>query len=107
MTMEKQVVSIFAGTNGYLDDMPIENIRRFEREFLEFMEFKHPEMLQTIAEAKDLNEQTTATLKSIIETFKTCSSLRSQHLLQHRDALNISTEQPCQHSAKSAGASPA
>jgi F-type H+-transporting ATPase subunit alpha len=70
MPMEKQVVSIFAGTNGYLDDVPLEHIRRFEREFLELMEVKHADLLRTIAETKDLSEATTSTLKGILEAFK-------------------------------------
>ena len=70
MPMEKQVVSLFAGTNGYLDDIPLEHIQRFEREFLEAMELKHPEILRAIAEAKDLSDDTTAALKSVIENFK-------------------------------------
>ncbi len=70
MSMEKQVVSIFAGTNGYLDDIPLEHIQRFEQEFLEYMEVKHGEILRAIAETKDLDEKTTAALKGVIASFK-------------------------------------
>ncbi len=70
MSMEKQVVSIFAGTNGYLDDIPLEHIQRFEQEFLEYMEVKHGEILHAISETKDLDEKTTAALKGVIASFK-------------------------------------
>ena len=70
MTMEMQVVSIFAGTNGYLDDVPLEHIQRFEREFLEVVELKHADVLHKIAETKDLSDETTASIKGILENFK-------------------------------------
>ena len=70
MSMEKQVVSIFAGTNGYLDDVPLEHIQRFEREFLEYIEVKHGEILRAIAETKDLDDKATAVLKGVIESYK-------------------------------------
>ncbi|HWP82950.1 MAG TPA: F0F1 ATP synthase subunit alpha [Bacteroidota bacterium] len=57
MPVEKQVVSIFIGTNGYLDEIPLEDVQRFEREFLEMMELKHNDLLVAIAEQKDLTEE--------------------------------------------------
>jgi F-type H+-transporting ATPase subunit alpha len=69
MSVEKQVVSMFAGTNGFLDEIPVEQVARFEKEFLELMELKHADLLQVVAEKKDLSEETTATLKSILRTF--------------------------------------
>ena len=45
MPVEKQVVSLFAGTNGYLDEIPLDQVRRYERELLEMMELKHAELL--------------------------------------------------------------
>jgi F-type H+-transporting ATPase subunit alpha len=69
MTVAKQVASIFAGTNGYLDEIPVEEVGRFETEFLEMMELKHPEILQEIAEKKDLSEELTGKLKSVLQQF--------------------------------------
>jgi len=69
MPVEKQVVSIFAGTNGYLDEIPVEHVERFEREFLEMMELKHADMLQAIAEAKDLTDDLVNVLKTILRQF--------------------------------------
>jgi F-type H+-transporting ATPase subunit alpha len=45
MPVEEQVVSIFAGTKGYLDDVPVSEVRRFENELLEFMRSRHGGML--------------------------------------------------------------
>jgi F-type H+-transporting ATPase subunit alpha len=67
--VEKQVVSIFAGTNGYLDEVPLEQVLRFERELLERMELKHPDILLIIAEKKDLSADTTDRLKKILREF--------------------------------------
>ena len=67
--VEKQVVSIFVGTNGYLDELPLEQLRRFEREFLEMMELKYPDILGEIAEKKDLSGDVTQKLHSIAKQF--------------------------------------
>jgi len=69
MTVAQQVASIFAGTNGYLDEIPAEEVGRFETEFLEVMELKHPDILQEIAEKKDMSEDLTARLKKVLQQF--------------------------------------
>jgi len=69
MPVEKQVASIFAGTNGYLDEIPLEQVQRFEKEFLEMLELKHADLLQAIAEKKDLTDDITARLKTILRAF--------------------------------------
>src|SRR5438105_4430438 len=48
MPVEEQVVSIFAGTNGYLDDVPVADVRRFETELLDFVRTRHNDILNTI-----------------------------------------------------------
>ncbi|HMQ78616.1 MAG TPA: F0F1 ATP synthase subunit alpha [Ignavibacteria bacterium] len=67
--VEKQVVILFAGTNGYLDEIPLNEVRRFEREFLETMELKHKDILETISGTGDLNEDTVVKLKQILDGF--------------------------------------
>ena len=69
MAFEKQVVSIFAGTNGFLDELPVTSVQRFEKEFLEFMEFKHRDILDEIFRTKDLSEETQEKLINIIKEF--------------------------------------
>jgi len=69
MPVEKQVVVIFAGTNGYLDDIPLEHVRRFEKEFLEMMETRHSKVLQEIATTKDLGDSLAEQLHAITREF--------------------------------------
>jgi F-type H+-transporting ATPase subunit alpha len=69
MEVEKQVVSIFAGTNGYLDEIPLEKVERFEKELLEMMDLKHAALLEEIAMKKDLTPEILATLKGLLREF--------------------------------------
>ncbi|HKU29708.1 F0F1 ATP synthase subunit alpha [Arthrobacter sp. NyZ413] len=67
--VEDQVVSIWAGTNGYLDDVPVEDINRFEAEFLEHL--KHTSsILTTLAQTNVLDDDTLEALKTAIVSFK-------------------------------------
>src|SRR5437870_13887644 len=50
--VERQVAIIFAGTNGYLDDIPLSEVRRFETELFTFLETRHANILSGIAEKK-------------------------------------------------------
>jgi F-type H+-transporting ATPase subunit alpha len=72
--VEKQVVSIFIGTNGYLDELPLQHVQRFELELLEMMELKHKALLNEIAEKKDLSDELQqkihAIAKEFVSTFK-------------------------------------
>jgi len=70
MPVEKQVVSLYTGTKGYLDDIPVEDVRRFEREFLSFLEAEHADILKEIKEKKDLTDEIENRLKQAIESFK-------------------------------------
>lgn len=69
MSVEKQVVSIFVGTNGYLDEIPLEDVQRFEKELLEMVEMKHQDVLVEIAEKKDLTDALQQKLHSIAKDF--------------------------------------
>ncbi|MBI4547037.1 MAG: F0F1 ATP synthase subunit alpha [Ignavibacteriae bacterium] len=67
--VEKQVVSIFVGTSGYLDEIPLEQVQRFEREFNEMMELRHRDVLDAIANTKDLSEEISQKLHAIAKEF--------------------------------------
>lgn len=67
--VEDQVVSIWAGTNGYLDEVPVEDILRFEREFLEHLRHS-TEILTTLAQTNKLEDSTVEALKTSIVDFK-------------------------------------
>jgi len=69
MGFEEQVVSIFAGVNGYLDAIPVQDVVRFERAFLTEMKTRHAEVLDTIRTEKDLSDATRARLTEILDAF--------------------------------------
>jgi F-type H+/Na+-transporting ATPase subunit alpha len=69
MPVEKQVVSMYAGTNGYLDPIPVEHVQRYESELLAMMDLKHADVLKGIADSKDLSPQIVEQLNSILKDF--------------------------------------
>jgi len=69
MPVEKQVVSLFAGTNGYLDEVPLEHVARYERELLELMDLKYADLLGSISGTKDLGTDITQRLKDVLRQF--------------------------------------
>ena len=83
--VENQVVSIWAGGNGYLDDVPIEDVGRFESEFLEYLKRQHAGILQTIRESLDLSEDTITALKDAIEEFRRVFETSTGELLSGED----------------------
>ncbi len=70
MPFEEQVASIFAGVNGFLDDIPVEKVRPFEAGFLEFLRRERSEILKGIREKKALDDDLTNALKKAVEDFK-------------------------------------
>jgi F-type H+-transporting ATPase subunit alpha len=70
MPVEEQVVSIFLGTKGHLDSVPVEDVRRFETEFLDHMRAAHDGILKEIRETKQLPEETEDKLTDVINQFK-------------------------------------
>ncbi len=69
MPVEEQVASIFAGVRGFTDDIPLDEMDRFEQEFLEFMRTRHAETLSAIADEKKLSDELTEKLKGILTDF--------------------------------------
>jgi F-type H+-transporting ATPase subunit alpha len=67
--VEDQTVSIWAGTRGKLDAVPVEDVRRFEREFLEFLKHEHSGVLEGIRESTDFTDDTEAALNSAYDSF--------------------------------------
>jgi len=70
LSMAEQVVVIYAATNGYLDDLPVESVREFEHGFLRSLKEDTPDILQDILDAKAITEENEAKLKAAIEAFK-------------------------------------
>ena len=73
MAVEKQIAIIYCGTQGLLSDIPLEKVKEFETEFLEYMELKHKDVLAALAQGK-LSDDITGTIvdvaKEIIEKYK-------------------------------------
>jgi len=69
VTLERQIALVFAATNGYLDEIPVENCREFENEFLELMETKHKALLFSIVEVKDITDSIKKDLNEVLTSF--------------------------------------
>jgi F-type H+-transporting ATPase subunit alpha len=69
LPVERQVVSIWSGSNGFLDGVPVADVRRFERELLDFMESSHPEILDHIRDKGTLPDDVEAQLRDAVTEF--------------------------------------
>jgi F-type H+-transporting ATPase subunit alpha len=69
LSMEKQVVIIFAATNGFLDPYPVSECRRYERELYGFLDTNHPDLLREIAHKKDIKGEPSERLKRALAEF--------------------------------------
>ena len=69
-SVEREVVSVWAGTTGKLDEVPVEDIRRFDAEFLDFIGRDHKELFEVIRTTRDLSDDTVAGLEKAVTEFK-------------------------------------
>jgi len=67
--IERQVVSIFLGTNGYLDTISVPDVKRFEKEVLEYVEVKYNNIFETIKKEKELSDETVSLIKKAADEF--------------------------------------
>ncbi len=86
LPVERQVVSVWAGTAGYLDKVPVEDIGRFEDEFLDFLQRSHPGIYTAIRETGQMSGDTVTALKDAIEDFRTTFETSAGELLVTEDA---------------------
>ncbi len=70
LLVEKQVLSLYVATSGSLDAVPVGEVRRFEREFLEFVETNYPSMLKNIAAKKALDDAIRTEVKTALDAFR-------------------------------------
>ncbi len=70
LPIEKQVVIIYAGANGYLDDIPATSVVKFEAELYPFIEAKYPEILEGIRTKQKIDDEIENKLKAALEDFK-------------------------------------
>ena len=69
LRVEEQVVVIYAGTNGYLDKLPVNKVRKYEAELLEHLNSSEKDLLETIRKDKALKDDTIEKIKSVLDTF--------------------------------------
>ncbi len=79
--VEREVVSIWAGTTGQLDDVPLEDVRRFEDEFLDYVQRSKPGIYDAIRETGDLSDDTVTALKDAVDDFRRGFEVRGGELL--------------------------
>ena len=70
MSVENQVMALFAGVNGFIDQVAVERVKAWEREFLRFMETSHPEVGREIAEKKAISPETETKLREALQAFQ-------------------------------------
>ena len=70
LTVEKQVLELYVATSGPLDSVPVDQVRRFLKEFVQFVETNHPNILKDIATKKALDDGIRANIKTALEAFK-------------------------------------
>lgn len=69
MPFEKQVISLYSAVKGYIDSIPVHDVLRFEREFLDFIDANHPDIPASIRDTKDITADNEQALKAAIEQF--------------------------------------
>ena len=70
MDVEKQVLVIWSATNGFMDDVPVEDLHKFELEVLRFVENSHPAVLQKLREKKAIDDEIQKDLEQSLRDFK-------------------------------------
>jgi F-type H+/Na+-transporting ATPase subunit alpha len=83
--VEEEVCSIWAGTTGQLDDVPVEDVHRFETEFIEFLHRNNEGLLTSIRETKDLPDDSVAALKDAMDRFRRTFEVTGGKLLLSDD----------------------
>jgi len=70
LPVEEQVLAIYAGVNGYLDSVPVDEVVRFEQDFIKFVKANYAEIGKAIREKKVIDSETEAALKGALKEFK-------------------------------------
>ena len=69
LPVEKQILIIYAGTNGFVDHLPVSALKKYEQELYSFAESRHPDLLPEIVKKRELNEGLRAKMKKVLEEF--------------------------------------
>jgi F-type H+-transporting ATPase subunit alpha len=77
MLVQNQVLTVFTAVRGFLTDIPVDKVVRFQTEFIKFMDLNHPEVGAKILEQKKLDDALEAEIKKAIEEFKETVSYKT------------------------------
>jgi F-type H+-transporting ATPase subunit alpha len=70
MPVADQVLSIYAGVNGFLDDVPVDKVQQFEADYLRYVQQHHPDLKKEVVTIGKIDDKVGARLKDILSTFK-------------------------------------
>jgi F-type H+-transporting ATPase subunit alpha len=70
LPVEKQILIIYAGTNGFVDDLPLNALKKYEQELYAFVELKHPDLFADILKKRELDADLRAKINTVLEEFK-------------------------------------
>lgn len=70
MSVDTQIIVIFVGINGYIDDIPVEDVKRFESELIRYIDERHKDISKAILAKKKLDDDLTARLRGVLDEFK-------------------------------------
>jgi F-type H+-transporting ATPase subunit alpha len=70
MNVTDQVLSLFAGTRGLIDDVPVKAVRQWETDFLQFAKDKHSDLIKLLEESNDLTDEVVEKIEACIQAFK-------------------------------------
>ncbi len=91
-SVEDEIISIWTGTTGKLDDVPVEDIRRFESELLDYLRREHKQLVDTLAETKDLPDDAVTALEEAVDSFKKQFETSSGELLVNDEPVEAMAE---------------
>lgn len=81
LPLEQEVISVWAGTTGKLDDVPVEDVRRFDAEFIDYVTREHPQLADAIRSTSDLTDDTVSGLETAVDAFKHMFTTSEGHVL--------------------------
>jgi F-type H+/Na+-transporting ATPase subunit alpha len=70
LPVEKQILIVYAGTNGFVDELPLTVLKKYEQELYSFVESKHPDLFADILKKRELDSDLRAKMNKVLEEFK-------------------------------------
>jgi len=69
LPVEKQILTIYAGTKGFVDHLPLDTLKKYEHELHAFVEDKHPDLFTEIVKKRELNDELSEKINKALEEF--------------------------------------